>query len=325
MAKSESIRWFFAKLLKDSVILNSLYNRYYRIKNKKAFTSEIEKRKIMPVFEIEKLASELPYYPIEEVKDSNFYGYAYHIKQYAGVQKCSYAFEHGLYNDDYIMPHNNLRTTHGIITFNEIRRKLLIDKTGKPAIAIGPYIHYAESLLSEQEINAIKQSLGKTLLFFPSHSCVEGKAVYNEDNIVNEIKQFAELHGFDTVLVNLFYHDVLYSSYADSYRKSGFKLTTAGHRYDINFISRLKSIIMLSDYVVANDFGTNIGYCVYLKKPLYILQNNMLVSKTGMFREIGEAFTTYYGEITEEQYNICAKYWGFDSIKDNEELKLLIN
>ncbi len=321
----EKIRWFFAKALKDSVMLSKLYNTYFRVKNKNKFLREIDERRRLSIFDIEKLAAELPYYPIEEVKDSNFYGYAYHIKKYADVQRCLYAYEHGLYNDDYIMPHNNLKTTKGVLTFNEIRCELLKSKTGKPAYAIGPYIHYADSLLNEKEIQDLKKDLGKTLLFFPSHSCVELTAEYNDDAVINEVKQFAKEHGFDTVLVNLFYYDVLYKNYADAYRNAGFKLSTAGHRYDLNFVSRLKSIIMLSDYVVGNDFGTNIGYCIYLNKPFYILKNNMLDGKKGMFRQIGDIFTSYFESITKEQYDMCAKYWGFNSIKNKEELKSIIN
>ncbi len=322
---SEKIRWFFAKTLKDSVLLSKLYNTYFRVKNKKKFLDAVSERSKMNIFDIEKLAAELPYYPIEEVKDSNFYGYAYHIKKYAGIEKLCFSLEHGLYNDEYISPHNYLKTTKGILTFNQTRCDLLIEKTNKPSYAIGPYIHYANSLLNDDEIMSYKKELGKVLLFFPSHSTGELTAEYNDDAVINEVKQFAKEHGFDTVLVNLFYYDVLYKNYADAYRNAGFKLSTAGHRYDLNFVSRLKSIIMLSDYVVGNDFGTNIGYCIYLNKPFYILKNNMLDGKKGMFRQIGDIFTSYSESITKEQYDMCAKYWGFNSIKNKEELKSIIN
>ena len=38
-----------------------------------------------------------------------------------------------------------------------------------------------------------------------------------------------------------------------SYTHLGFKVTTAGHQLDINFLNRLKTIILLSDYTCSNS------------------------------------------------------------------------
>lgn len=321
---NEQLRWILAKTLKNSKVLSFVYNSFFKIKNKRFFLKEVERRKQLSLFDYVALAKELPYYPIENVKDSNFYGYAYHIKKYAGIEKLRYSLEHGLYNDEYITPHNFLKTTKGILTFNQMRSDLLIEKTNKPSYAIGPYIHYADSLLNEEEMMSYKKELGKVLLFFPSHSTVELITNYNENIVIQKIKDIAKKGGFDTVVVCMYYYDILYCDYARLYVDSGFRIVTAGHRYDINFVSRLKSIIQLSDYVVANDFGTNIGYCVYLNKPYYIINDEVIKKRSGIFRLVAEMFTVFNDGITKEQYEICSKYWGFNSIKSKEELKSIL-
>ena len=74
-------------MLKESFFLLSFYNTYYYVKNKKKFWKEINRRKAMSIFEYKELVKPIPFCTIETIKDSNFYGQAYALKQYAGVDK----------------------------------------------------------------------------------------------------------------------------------------------------------------------------------------------------------------------------------------------
>ena len=87
-----------SKILKNSYFINRLYNDFYIWRNKKHFIEEINIRKSLSIFSYVELSKELPFCPIEFVKDSNFYGYAHNIKKYANVKDFNCSIEHGLYS-----------------------------------------------------------------------------------------------------------------------------------------------------------------------------------------------------------------------------------
>ena len=145
------------------ILASALKNTYYRLLNRKKFFEIIERRKKLSIFQYEALAAPILYYPMESVKDSNFYGQSYAIKEYACIRKLGYAIEHGLYYDDYIPYASFARTTQKIITFSLRRKKVLQARLDKPVIPIGPYIHYAQPLLNAVEIAEIK----KKYLYLP--------------------------------------------------------------------------------------------------------------------------------------------------------------
>ena len=123
----------------------------------------------------------------------------------------------------------------------------------------------------------------------------------------------------------LLYYDILYTNYASLYEEAGFVITTAGHRYDLNFISRLKSIIELADATASNAFGTNIGFSIYLKNPFLYIHSDSIVSDNSMVSEVLTSFKDYNLKITEQQYSVVSKYWGFDSIKTPDQIKIFCN
>lgn len=327
MKKLLQVRNFIgSKLLKNSFLLNGLYNRFYLLRNKRRFITEVKRREKLSIFDYIELSQELPFCPLEFIKDSNFYGYAYSIKKYADIDSlnrgCS--IEHGLYyEDNYIPSAAYSRTTKQIVTLSNVRKNLLDRNLKKKTIAIGPYIHYAESLLSKECKISLKNKYGKILLFFPSHGSVEDKETYDIERMICKLNNIKEKFNCDTVFVNMFYYDVLYTEYVELYDKAGFVITTAGHRYDLNFISRLKSIIELSDIVVSNKFGTNVGYSIYMKKPTVILDGEN-VNKESMVAKVCSVLHYVSDEILPDQYEIVSKYWGFDCVRTPEELNKIL-
>lgn len=315
-----------SNILKNSFVLNKIYNQIYIFKNKKFFLDEVFKRKTLSLFDFKELSAEMPFCPLEFVKDTNFYGYAHSIKKYTGLDRLNCSMEHGLYYvDDYMPTATYSRTITKVITLNERRKKLIEGLTDKPALAIGPYIYYAESLLTEEEKLAIKEKYGRILLFFPQHGTVEDCVSYDIKRNIEELVVLKKVFHFDSVFVNMFYFDVLYTQYAEEYEKAGFKITTAGHRYDLNFISRLKSIIELADATASNAFGTNIGFSIFLQKPFLYIHSDSIVSDNTMVSEVLTSFMDYNINISEQQYSVVSKYWGFDCIKTPEQIKDFCN
>lgn len=322
----KKIKDFFIKILKDNETLLSFYNFCYVSLNKRRFLKEITYRKKLSIFDYKNLSKGLPFCPFERIKDSNFYGQAFSLQNYAGVSSVNYSIEHGLYFDDYIPKASFLQTTHRILTMSDIRKNVLSRTLKKEILSIGPYIHYAQSILSEREIVALKKDLGKVLLFFPTHTCKDGGQTYDIAHTISKIKRIAEQKKCDTILVCMYYRDILNSQYADRYEEAGIKVVTAGHQLDLYFLSRLKSIICLSDFTISNNVGTHTGYCVFLGKPHYIFESDLVLSDSSLqFQQIGRAFFDDHETITVQQRNLTSLYWGFDCIKSNEELKELFS
>ncbi|WP_240055529.1 hypothetical protein [Bacteroides uniformis] len=248
------------------------------------------------------------------------------MKQYSGVNKFGWSIEHGLYVDDYVPMAAWCKTTKRIMTFSNIRVKGL-GSLHKPVIAIGPYIHYAECMLNSEEMNSLKKELGKTLLFFPTHTCCEGGLEYEIHCMIDELLELKEKLGFDTVIVNMYYLDENKNGFGDLYNKAGFKVTTAGHQLDINFLNRLKTIILLSDYTCSNSIGTHTGYCVYLGKPHLVINPVQTLEEVNpLWRDLWETFEKDSSQAQVDKRLLASKYWGFDCIKSREEMRaLLIN
>lgn len=316
------IRRFLVFILKNSFLLNVLYNEYYRILNGKNYFKVIKEREKLSIFQYVELSAPIPYYPIEFIRDSNFYGQSNAIRTYAGVHKLGFAIEHGLYYDDYIPIASFYRTIRKIITFSTYRKKIIQTKLNKPVLPIGPYIHYAQSYLNEKEMAEIKEIYGKILLFFPSHSSCEGKQTYDIFKTIAKLKELRLKGEFQSVFVNMYYFDILHTDYAQYYLDAGFIIVTAGHQLDTNFLSRLKSIIALSDYTVSNSVGTHLGYCIWMHKPHYIIDDS-IINGTDLkdYKKIGSLFLTYSEKIQPEQYAVVSEYWGFESVKTPEILK----
>lgn len=246
-------RFFIKKILKATV-------RYLmRIDNKiKNYF-----RKQLGIFEYKKLSKPLKNYSFQIYNGNNTYGILNELKKYSsfkGVEKI--AIEHGYYVGDFIYSDEILYT--GLITFSKERSQIINIKSKKKiGYEIGPYIYYAKSYYNDKEILELKEKLGKTLLVFPSHSleCVD---ICQSNFLLEKIEELK--NEYETIMICMYYADIQ-KGLNKLYENRGYKIVTAGHRYDIYFLSRLKSIIMLADYTISNIFGTHTIYSTFLNKP----------------------------------------------------------
>ena len=212
------------------------------------------------------------------------------------------------------------------------------------AYAVGPYIAYVQSALSDDKLKLERERLGKNLLVFPAHSIRGLKAVYDTNSFCEEIRKIS--NEYDSVRVCLYWKDVLLGT-AEIYQKYGFEVVTAGHYYDPMFMPRLKSIIETSTMTMSNKLGTYIGYCVYLNKPHLLLKTKVdieKISSDGKFAEIEQCLVEEVRKkdinrdvdqiydllsenrevITLEQYTFLNKYWGFTEVKSPKQLRKLL-
>lgn len=278
----------------------------------------------------------------EEYKGNFFYGISNTLENYCGYEKPIKAcIEHGVYFGDYVNEKEAVKSGFpAVITFSRQREKHLRSASNKMIFPIGPYIYYALPSLSEDEINSKKRELGKTLLFFPSHSIERVETQFDIKNLIEQIQDFKAKHNFQTVIVCLYYRDVELGR-CKVYRDAGFLTACCGRREDPAFLRRQKSLLLLADYTASNSIGTHIGYSILLHKPHTVFQQKIKFATdsraenrqvTDLYmseaaREKSEvecAFTIYSDVITKEQERICNRYWGNNLVLEPHKMKYIL-
>jgi hypothetical protein len=320
---------------------------FYRLKHANAAKKASVARAKTSLFNYRALTADIPYSPEEIVIDNNLYGQAHAIKKYAGIKHDLQAYiEHGLFWGGMVHQDEYYWYTERIITFSE-RRKADIAAKGisDKVICIGPYIHYAKPLFNTEEMQALKQELGKTLLIFPSKSILNIESKYDVDEFIGEVKRIGQ--DYDTILISLYFLDAQNEAVTKAYEAHGFKIVTAGHRYDHNFLARQRAFIELADMTMSNEVGTHVGYCIHLNKPHYLFSQKLErvgKSKKELAREltlyeanedkrrnaekdeVADAFKSYLpGQITKQQRHIIDKFWGTSSVKTPDELRAILS
>ena len=330
----EILKNFLRKIwIGDRKYLKKIEKNYLLLRNYKN-KNESDMRKEISIFDFKNLSEEMGIYTNEYYFGNSLYGIIENLRIFSGFEKEFVgAIEHGLYLGHDCNKEEINKSLKKILTFGESRKRYLEKFSSNKIYKIGPYINYAQSLYDEKKIKQIKKEIGKTLVFFPYHSIESIEASYEKDKILKKLNELKS--EFKTIIICLYYEDINKKK-ADFYIKNGFKVVTAGHKYDKNFLNRLKSIIYLADETASNAVGTHIGYCIYLKKPHFLIesQNNMIFKEEKIKKwfegikdsylmeenEIMEVFKERTSTITNAQEEICNFYWGFKEIKSKEEI-----
>lgn len=288
------------------------------------------------------LSYEIPYLITNELfKTNDFYTQAKTLKKYCGLSdkyKLKCVIEHAAKWSEDVWENDIKNDLPCVISMSETRKKVFEKYCDKKHFAIGPYIAYANNFLSEEDIKNEKKRLGKTLLVFPMHSYLNSEIKYDSTELIKKINNFSK--NYNTVRVCLYYMDIQYGL-QKPYQNAGFECVSAGHIYGENFLSRLKSIIELSDMTMSFGYGSSLGYCIYMNKPHCLLKqtwsfdpsvtmkdaleedklNKNMIERENVFNLFGE----FEEIIKPEQYNFVDKYWGISHLKTKEELRVIFD
>ena len=212
----------------------------------------------------------------EFYRGNGLYGIGAELRSYSGHSgPLAACVEHGLVLGDAFDEDMFDGALPSVITMSDLRAQRFRDH-GLYSVAVGPYISYVDSALSEMEFSTLKSTFGKVLLVFPGHSIEEISASnIDEPALIRECSRIVEENGINTVVVSMYYNDFLMGR-SKAFENLGFKVFCAGNRYDPLFLSRLKSMLMLSDYCVTDGIGTHIGYALSLQKPIEVVGDSYL-------------------------------------------------
>ena len=289
------------------------------------------------LFDYKRIIGGKKYFHCDDVYYGNsMYGNSKIFKDYSGYQgRINACIEHGLYFGDTVFEDEAIKSgMNGLLTFGDSRVNHLKKMATVQVIPVGPYIHYAKPLLLDSEIEEVKRKNGRTLLVFPSHSIdrVETEFDYNTFNA--EIQRVVQEQNIAHVMICLFFKDIIIGR-DKFYIDHGYQVVCNGYRCDPMFLRRLKTFILLSDFTMSNDVGTNVGYCIYLGKPHYVYNQSINynayiakdmenVTQSNLrdieVNEVKQKLNCICNSISADQYNVCNKYWGFSYIRDKKQM-----
>ena len=202
-----------------------------------------------------------------------------------------------------------------------------------PVFTIGPFIHYATGIYSEEKCLKLKKKNGRTLTIFAVHGTEIGQL-----NIAYKewVEHILECYGkeFDTIWACIYWSDIN-SPLCEYFEKKGIHVVSAGCRFDNQFDRRVKTILELSDAIICGEMGSHVNYALYMNKPVgYIpcekrdvLKSNplaLVVTPFEGYQMYKEQFDMLFNEelrITLEQKSFCNLFGGFDQIRDERYIQ----
>lgn len=337
MSQYDHYRWKLEQLSKKMVLYND-------------FLQYIQNRANLPLADYEKLSAPLPFDVIsnEFFGWNDYYGIAQTYKEYAGYPnsyKLRFSIDHAVFFwQDFFnaAEYNNGSQIHMVTS--EYAKRCISKNTSYELYPAGLHIFYAKDYYTKEVFDKEKDRLGKNLLVFPCHSSDCLLVDFNPKKLINEILMIKQDGKFDSVTI-CFYFSEIQRGFHKKFDGYGFNFVTAGHIIDPMFISRLKTIIKLSDVTMSNAIGSHIFYSLGMDKPHYLanetnmqfystysLNQNSEISKKeiadqcyslqdSILQQYERIFSKYTEILTEEQLKLRDKICGKDSLKTSNEIK----
>ena len=270
---------------------------------------------------------------VEWVPQNQYYGAERVLRKFAGIQRPLDAFmEHGI-QEKGDLEVNDIKEYNrkNFITFSVFRKeqyeKLIGDN--RKICVVGPYIKYAPLFYSAEEQQAIKDKYGKILTFFPMHTTYGYDATKYDpefEYVIEQIEKYREQLKVDTVFVCGYWRDY-YVGRLEKYNINDYVMVSAGHGMSQKFLSRLRSIIELSDYTMSDAFGTQVGYSIGLGVPHIVLEKNGASANhaaNGALDWVLPYVSSYDQFGSKEQIDMMDYVFGTNQTKSATELRKLL-
>ena len=209
--------------------------------------------------------------------------------------------------------------------FHKISKDILV-------FVIGPYMNYVSSFYTNEEINVLKTSDNKNLTVFPVHTIHSIENFYDKSDFFQKV--MAEAKNFDSLTVCFYFNEFWKNQdLINRFEACGAKIVTAGYIWDPSFAKRLKSIILLSDAIASNDWGSHVIHALSMNKPIKLLKQkvewhdnriNKLFRNSETINKMKSLEIDNY-HITQEQINAHELNAGFSLVKTKEEMAAIFD
>ena len=276
----------------------------------------------------------------EREGSSHHYGHDIQLKRHAGLPLVGpplpFLLEHGLKvarSSEFESPRAWARG--GYLCMGELRARWLQERHGCTAQSIGPWILYARPLLDAAALQELREQLGSTLLVVLAHSWDRVQRRMDLPACIEAVQTLARQQGYATVIWLRHWQDPTPLPLPDNWI-----VACNGHRSNPWFLDGLRTLLELSDALVSNAFGTHLGYAVALDRQLHWLAIEAEQDLSAMRPDQAEREQAEWrerqrlsGELqallradasAASLQNLLNPYWGFDQIRQPDELRQLL-
>jgi len=201
---------------------------------------------------------------------SHHYGHDVQLKRHAGLPLIGaplpWLLEHGLKVSRTATFESPRSWTQGYLCMGPLRAAWLQERFAMPAVPIGPWVAYAQPLLSPGEIQQLRDQLGSTLLVVLAHSWDEVERKSDMAACIDAVAATAHAGSYSSVIWLRHWKDPVLEGLP-----ANWIVACNGHRSNPWFLDALRTLLELSDGLVSNAFGTHLGYGVALGLRLHWL------------------------------------------------------
>ena len=152
----------------------------------------------------------------------------------------------------------------GYLCMGPLRARWLREQHQVPARAIGPWIQFAQPLLTREQLERQRQCWGKTLLVVLAHNWDQVERSMDQQACVDAIKMLAEEQNYQQVVWLRHWKDPGLLPLPKHWIPA-----CNGHRSNPWFLDALRTLLELCDGLASNAFGTHLGYAAALNKQLH--------------------------------------------------------
>ena len=311
------------------VFLQIIYSNVNYLLHKK----EYDMYESRGIFDVDDIPKQI--YPprMEWAPHNQYYGAECVLRRAAGIRRPLNAFmEHGIQDKGRIEVNDIKECRRKLyITYSDFRKEQYEEIIGdqRKVCVVGPYIKYAENFYSKIEQQKIKNKYGRILTFFPLHT-IDGMDASSYDPefeyVIGEIEKYRQQLKIDTVFICGYWRDY-YVGRLKKYDRNGYVMVSAGHGMSQKFLSRLRSIIELSDYTMSDAFGTQVGYSIGLGVPHIVLKKDGISanqSAEGLLEWLLPYVSSYDQFGSKEQDEMMDYVFGINQTLEKNELRELI-
>lgn len=256
-----------------------------------------------------------------------FYGLDLILKEYAGFDpdyKLKMLIPHGIVFSDKVSLYERYAKVTSVFNYSAHRQKPYKENTLKKIIpGNSPFLYVSDMLKTESE------KMRSGTLFFLSHSTHHSITTPDFSSTIHNLKRLHEKYFPLTICI---YWKDYQLGYHLPFVKEGFKVVSAGHIYDPNFLFRLFHLCSQYKYSSSNSIGSNLFYSIAAGCSFFYLEAGDSKYTYGLNADKGFYSSAFVNEVKEAFYDsektditirerLFNDYMGSHNVYSREEVK----
>ena len=152
------------------------------------------------------------------------------------------------------------------LCMGEQRAAVLRQRHGLPAESVGPFLRYAQPVLAEDQLEALRKRLGPCLLVIPPHSLDRIPRHWDQRRFNAAVDEICVRRGFRSVIWMGHWNDGL------PHLPAHWIPACNGHRSNPWFLDAQRTLFSLAGGMVTCALGTHVGYAQALGLSILLLK-----------------------------------------------------